>query len=90
MVSTQTDAIFNLFAFIGAIISIIMIITFFIMASRLKKIENILDVLMQLELKKPENKRQIKCETCGKEYSISILKKGIFNSNKCHNAISLE
>jgi hypothetical protein len=76
--------------FVTAILNVIMIITFFIMASRLKKIESNLDVMRQLELNKPENKKQVKCEKCGKEFSLSILKKGVFECNGCHNPISLK
>ena len=67
-----------------------MIFTFFGMSSRLKSIENILDILMQLELKKPENKKQIKCEKCGKEFSIGILKKGNVSCPECKQLINIK
>jgi protein-arginine kinase activator protein McsA len=80
---------FTTIGILGFILSVLMIITFFVMASRLKKIENILDVLMQLELKKPENKKQIRCEKCGKEYSVSTMKRGYFNCAECKAPIKL-
>jgi DNA-directed RNA polymerase subunit RPC12/RpoP len=75
---------------VAGIISIIMIITFFIMASRLKSIESLLDTLTQLELKKPENKKTVKCGNCGKEFFISILKKGSYTCPDCKNTIQIK
>ena len=75
--------------FVAGVISIIMIITFFTMASRLRRIESLLDKLTQLELKKPENRKQVKCGNCGKEFSISILKKGSYNCPDCKNKIQI-
>ena len=65
-------------------ISLIIIITFFVMASRLQSIKNTLKILLDLELRKPENRVNITCENCPEIYSISILRKGeLINCPKC-------
>ena len=77
-----------LLSFVFLVVSIIMIFTFFLMSSRLKKIENILDVLMQLEVRKPENKRNRMCEKCGKEISVGVLQmSGILTCPNCNQII---
>ena len=62
--------------FIVSVISLIIIITFFVMASRLLSIKNTLKTLLDLELRKPENRVNITCENCPEVYSLSILRKG--------------
>lgn len=79
----------SLINLILGVISIIMIITFFVMAARLKKIENILDILKQIELKKPENQRQLKCKKCGKEFFVGVLKHGIVSCPDCKTTESI-
>jgi len=70
--------------FIVSVISLIIIITFFVMASRLLSIKNTLKTLLDLELRKPENRVNITCENCPEIYSISILRKGeLINCPKC-------
>ena len=70
-------------SFILSVISLIIIITFFVMASRLLSIKNTL-TLLDLELIKPENRVNITCEQCPEIYSISILRKGeLINCPKC-------
>jgi hypothetical protein len=65
-------------------ISLIIIITFFVMASRLQSIKNTLKILLDLELRKPENRVNINCEQCPEIYSVSILRKGeLINCPKC-------
>jgi hypothetical protein len=71
------------------IISLIMIITFFVIAARLKNIYFILDFFYKLESGKPENQKLIKCEKCGKEFHISIAKKGVMNCPHCRQVIRL-
>jgi hypothetical protein len=70
--------------FIVSVISLIIIITFFVMASRLLSIKNTLKTLLDLELRKPENRVNITCENCPEVYSVSILRKGeLINCPKC-------
>jgi hypothetical protein len=78
------ESIINLFF---GIIALIMIITFFVMAGRLKKIENILDILRQLELRKPENSNHFKCENCGKEFNLSVLAQGLVECPGCRQLV---
>jgi hypothetical protein len=69
---------------IVSVISLIIIITFFVMASRLLSIKNTLKTLLDLELRKPENRVNITCENCPEVYSVSILRKGeLINCPKC-------
>ena len=58
------------------LISLIIIITFFIMASRLKSIKETLANILKLELRKPENRIDITCAKCKEVYSVSALRKG--------------
>jgi predicted Zn-ribbon and HTH transcriptional regulator len=66
-----------------AIIGIAMIIVFFVMASKLSKILDILEFFRDIELKNPENWSQIKCEKCGKEFRVSKALKGTVNCPEC-------
>jgi protein-arginine kinase activator protein McsA len=80
----------GLISFMVIALSITMVITFFIMASRLKKIEEILDTLKQIELKKPENRRKIICEKCSNEFFVSVLKTGLIGCPDCRQLIKTE
>jgi Zn finger protein HypA/HybF involved in hydrogenase expression len=62
--------------FIATVISLIIIITFFVMASRLLSIKNTLKTILDLELRKPENRVNCTCAKCQEIYSVSILRKG--------------
>jgi hypothetical protein len=62
--------------FIVSAISLIIIITFFVMASRLLSIKNTLKKLLDLELIKPENQVNCTCEKCQEVYGVSKLWKG--------------
>lgn len=68
---------------LAGIISIIVLITFFVMSSRLKRIMDAIEGLAELEFKKPENRKIIKCEKCENEFTVSIVKKGTINCPKC-------
>jgi|AntAceMinimDraft_16_1070373.scaffolds.fasta_scaffold62286_3 Zn finger protein HypA/HybF involved in hydrogenase expression len=68
---------------VGVIISLIILITFFVMANRLRKILNILVFFRDIELRKPENWFQMKCEKCGKEFRVSKALKGTINCPHC-------
>ena len=73
-----------------AILGIIMVITFFIMASRLKRIMDAIEGLAELEFRKPENRKSIKCEKCRKDFDISIAKKdGVINCPHCKNIVKI-
>jgi hypothetical protein len=78
----------SLFSVILTIVSITMIITFFIMASRLKKIENILDMLIKIEMKKPVNRAPVICSKCQTEYTVSVLNKDNFVPCPSCNALN--
>ena len=66
------------------ILAIIPLVVFFIMAYRLKKIRNAVEVLADIELRKPENRKTIKCEKCEKDFTVSILKRsGTINCPHC-------
>jgi len=72
--------------FVIFVISTILIITFFVIAYRLKRIADNTDILKWLELKKPENRKQVKCENCGKEDEIPIYRNHFRCTNcKTHN-----
>jgi hypothetical protein len=74
------------FVFFTGIISLIVIITFFVMAFRLRKIKEYLASLYALEELKPENQKQVKCDKCGKEYSVIKVKTGFMFCAECkHN-----
>jgi len=75
--------------FIVSVISLIMVITFFVMAFRLKKIQHYLQFFYEIESNKPENQKKVKCDKCEKEFTVSIAKKGIFNCPHCMNVIRL-
>jgi hypothetical protein len=62
-----------LLGFISFVIGLILVITFFVMANRLRKIVSRLDDLRTLEFKKPENWKNRKCKKCEWQGDISIL-----------------
>lgn len=68
---------------LGAILGIIILITFFVMSSRLKRIMDAIEGLAALEFKKPENRKPMKCTKCENEFTVSIAKKGTINCPKC-------
>jgi predicted Zn-ribbon and HTH transcriptional regulator len=39
--------------------------------------------LVELEFKKSENQKLIKCANCGKEFNVRIVKKGNVNCPEC-------
>ncbi len=69
--------------FIAGIIGLVIIIVFLKMYSKIKSISDILETYSELEFKKPEYQKTIKCEKCGHEFKISIVKKGHVNCPKC-------
>jgi Zn finger protein HypA/HybF involved in hydrogenase expression len=74
---------------LAGIISIIIIITFFVMAYRLKRIMDAIEGLAELEFKKTENRKTIKCEKCENEFTVSIVKKGTINCPKCRTIVRI-
>ena len=68
---------FSFTDFLTGILGIIMIVTFFVIAFRLKRIMNAIEGLAELEFRKPENRKTFKCEKCGKDFDISIAKKDL-------------
>jgi hypothetical protein len=73
--------------FLG-ILSIIIIITFFVMAFRLGKIRDAVESLSIIESLKPENQKAVKCEKCGKEFEVSIVNKGqLIECLECKNPV---
>ena len=69
---------------ITIIISLAVLICFFILVTKVGKIYDILKIFKDMEMKKPENRMSFKCEKCGEEMSISIFSKGeLVNCPKC-------
>ena len=56
---------------VSGILLLILLITFFVMAHRLKRIKNILVFFQRLENRKPENWIQIHCKNCHYEFKVS-------------------
>ena len=56
---------------ISGILGLILIITFFVMANRLKRIMRVLVFFQRLENRKPENWTQIHCKNCHHEFRVS-------------------
>ena len=72
------------YTLIAGLIGIIVLITFFVIAFKISRIVNILEMFKQIELRKPENWKQMKCEKCGKEFDVSIFAKGNINCPECN------
>lgn len=70
---------------LAAIIGLAMIVVFFMMSARLKKISDILEAYSSVEFKKPEYQKSVKCEKCSKEFNINIIQKGTVNCPECKN-----
>ena len=68
---------------LAAIISIAMIVVFFMMYGKLKIMSDILEAYSEVEFKKPEYQKTVKCEKCEHEFSVSIVKKGSINCPNC-------
>lgn len=64
------------FSLITVILAIAMIITFFVMASKLGSILKILEFFRDIELKNPEHWFIFKCDKCGKDIKTSVINKG--------------
>lgn len=56
---------------VSVILSLILLITFFVMAHRLKRIINVLVFFQRIENRKPENWIQIHCKNCHHEFKVS-------------------
>lgn len=50
------------------------------MATRLRKIQETLTTLKEIEIKKPGNQVEKKCTKCGKSFTMSVLQVGKLNS----------
>ena len=69
---------------IAIIIGLVVLVAFFILVNKVGKIYDILKIFKDMELKKPENRKTIKCEKCEAEISVSIFSKGeLINCPKC-------
>ena len=81
---TEAEQAFNIMGgFLGFIIGLIVLIVFFAIAYRLGRIVQNTDILRMLELRKPENRQQVKCKNCNAEFSISVLDSK-FRCPKCN------
>lgn len=58
---------------LAVLLSVIVLITFFVMSARLKRIMIAIESLSDLELRKPGNMKAVKCEKCEKEFPVSIV-----------------
>jgi DNA-directed RNA polymerase subunit RPC12/RpoP len=74
---------------LAAIIGLAMIVAFFMMSSRLKKISDILEAYSEVEFKKPEYQKTVKCEKCEKEFPVSIVKRGTINCPNCKTIVKI-
>lgn len=74
---------------LAAIIAIVMIVVFFVMAGKLSKILDILEFFRDIALKDPDNWQQIKCEKCGKEFKVSKAMKNNINCPECKSIIRI-
>lgn len=69
---------------IGALIGIALIITVFVISSRLGSILKILEFFRDIELKNPEHWVTFKCDKCGKDIKTSVINKGrMINCPEC-------
>jgi ssDNA-binding Zn-finger/Zn-ribbon topoisomerase 1 len=75
---------------VAGILSLILIITFFLMAVRLGKISDYLEALLEIEERKPENRKQVTCPECKKDFSLGITKKGFMTCPECKKSIKIE
>jgi ribosomal protein L37AE/L43A len=57
------------------------------MAYRLGRIVENLKTLIKYEERKPENQKHIKCEKCGKEFTVGVFVSGLYNCSECKNPI---
>jgi len=73
----------NDYLILAGLLSLVLIVTFFVMANRLGKIKDILEFFQEIELRKPENWTTMKCEKCGKDIRISKAMKGTVNCPEC-------
>jgi len=71
------------FDILTGLIGLIVLIVFFVIAYRLKKLVRIAEFFRDIELRKPENWKQMKCEKCGKEFKVSKALKGTINCPEC-------
>jgi len=77
-------------SFIIGILSIIIIITFFVMSYRLGKIKEGIEKLYKLESMKPDSMVKVKCDKCNKEFTSSIINKGkLVECPECKNPIKI-
>jgi hypothetical protein len=84
----ESIEILNAVSIVAFILSIAILITFFVIAARLRAIKNSTEILAELEMAKPENQKKVECK-CGKTYSASKLKKGKFTCPHCKETIEL-
>jgi predicted Zn-ribbon and HTH transcriptional regulator len=70
--------------FILSVVSgLIVLITFFVMSHRLKRIIRLLEFFQRLENRKPENMTQIHCKNCHFEFKVSKGSKDKVLCPKC-------
>jgi hypothetical protein len=81
---------FGGFAVITGILSLILVITFFVMAYRLGKIKYFLEALYLFEERKPENRRLVKCDKCGKEHSLPANISGFIFCKECKHSFKVD
>lgn len=74
---------------LNAILGILILIIFFVTASKISKIHDILVFFRDVELRKPENWYEIKCAACGKEFKISKATKGFASCTHCKSLTKL-
>jgi hypothetical protein len=92
---TNSDSLISIGQFLDWAIKVGMIVTFFVIAYRIKVIMEVVKTYAKNELDKPENLKHIICPdpTCKNEFDINPLKtkeKGKTVCPKCREIISFE
>ena len=71
------------FALMGFILTIVLLVTFFRIATRLRNIREQLDKFYAIETTKPENLKYKNCTNCGTPFQIFRLFKGMVQCPHC-------
>lgn len=80
---------FTLIDFLDLVLLIVIIITFFVMSSRIKSIDKNISFMSKILSNKPDNRIKVTCAKCGKEIDTSIANKGTFNCPYCKEFIKI-
>ncbi len=65
------------------LISLVIVLVIFIIAYRLRKIEEYLENMHDLEVRKEENRKIVVCSNCGEKNSILVTNNSSFSCQNC-------